>query len=449
MFKVFFLSDQPKKESLFVTGFVPMTQCEFTIELEKPEKKGFVIVQTPGGKIVITRKSSGEYSVESYFRDVSENLASERMMIPANGGKITLKIKFDGITRTNTISGNDQNPVCTPFYSPSRSQLKYPSFSTGYIKISTIALPDQGASTAVLYSVSQSAPRKLVTPLGDKSCQPFGFDGPHAFSTIKNGLAYMKKSGDRGTIWFDILYLLDKEYTAFLASFIRDECWEAGIHYSKSLETLPSPEAFQLLSDEYDQISSLLDTPPESWCSLRNGDNVHFANYASDTFNMVWRNGDCGVHAEQNVGGLDDESWEWWNLASAAGMIHPVFVHQTDRDPAQRYSLSYSHFTTWIDNYHANGISIVPFYEWWRVNANTHEMEITGISIQNHRLRFRVKTNGERGLVNVNISPVRDLIINDIKTNEIIPWTDLNGNSVTFYVQSDHEYGIGKKTQKK
>jgi hypothetical protein len=158
---------------------------------------------------------------------------------------------------------------------------------------------------------------------------------------------------------------------------------------------------------------------------------------------MVWRNGDCGVHAEQNVGGLDDESWEWWALASAAGMIHPVFVHQTDRDPAQRYSLSYSKFTTWIDNYHANGISIVPFYEWWRINANTHDMLITDISLHNHRLKFRVKTNGERGLVNVNISPVRDLIIKDLNTNEVIPWKDHDGNSVTFYVRSDHEYALG------
>jgi hypothetical protein len=75
-------------------------------------------------------------------------------------------------------------------------------------------------------------------------------------------------------------------------------------------------------------------------------------------------------------------------------------------------------------------------------------MEITGISIQNHRLRFRVKTNGERGLVNVNVSPLRDLIIKDLKTNEMIPWTDLNGNSVTFYVQSDHEYAIGTQEPK-
>ena len=260
-------------------------------------------------------------------------------------------------------------------------------------------------------------------------------------STIKNGLAYMKKFGDRGTIWFDILFLEDKEYLAFLNSLLLDESWEAGIHYSKSLETLPPSEAFQLLSDEYTTISSQVNTLPKSWCSLRNGDNVHLANYVYDTFNMVWRNGDCGVHAEQNIGGLDDESWEWWDLASAAGMIYPVFIHQTDRDPALRYSLSYSNFKTWIDNYHANGISIIPFYEWWCMNANTHDMHITDISIQDHRLRFRVKTNGERGLVNVPIPAGPYLTIKD-QNGQIIPWTDHNDNSVTFYVESGHEYEI-------
>jgi hypothetical protein len=156
---------------------------------------------------------------------------------------------------------------------------------------------------------------------------------------------------------------------------------------------------------------------------------------------MVWRNGDCGVHAEQNIGGLDDESWEWWDLASAAGMIYPVFIHQTDRDPALRYSLSYSNFKTWIDNYHANGISIIPFYEWWCMNANTHDMRITDISIQDHRLRFRVKTNGERGLVNVPVPAGPYLTVKD-QNGQIIPWTDHNDNSVTFYVESGHEYEI-------
>ncbi|MDD1699565.1 MAG: hypothetical protein LUQ04_02100, partial [Methanoregula sp.] len=306
IFKIFFSGDNPKKESLFIGGLVPMTKCEYSIELEKPSEKGFVIIQTTGGKFIIDRKNSTEYCVDSYFRNTLNKFEFKRTIIPTTEGKIFLKILFDGITKTNTISGNEQNPITTPFYAISRSHLKYPSFSNGYIKISNIALPNQDTSTVFLYSISQAAQRKLITPIGEKKSQPFGFDGPHSHTTIKNGLLYMKKFGCRGTFWFDILYLNDENYTAFLRTLIQHESWEAGIHYSKSLRTLSSDEANKLISEEYDLISSQLNTSLKSWCSFRNGDNVYFANYVYDKFKMIWRNGDTGVQSEQNVGGLED-----------------------------------------------------------------------------------------------------------------------------------------------
>jgi hypothetical protein len=441
-FKNFFLRDNPKKESLFIGGLVPMITCEYTIEFEKPEEKGFVIIQTPGGKIIIERKNSGQYSVDSYSEDTTEKLEIQRMIIPTTDGKISLTILFDGIARTNTISGNDQPPVTTRFFSTSRSHLMYPSFSGGYFKISNIILPNHDASTLRLYSLSQSASRKLITPIGDRKSLPFGLDGPHGFDTIKNGLLYMKKFGYRGTFWFDTGYLKDGDYTAFLKSLLQNESWEAGIHYSKSLTKLSPAESHTIISEEYETISSQLLTPPKSWCSLRNGDTVFHANYLYETFNMIWRNGDAGVRSERKVGGLEDANWEWWNAASNAGIIYPVFTHQTDKDPAQRYSISFSKFKTWIDNYHANGISIIPFHEWWCMNANTHDMVITDISVKNHTLRFRVKTNGEKGLVNVNVSAERDLVIRDYQTQERVNWSVYGDNSITFYVQSNHEYEI-------
>ena len=131
-----------------------------------------------------------------------------------------------------------KNPIATPFYSQNDSQLKYSTFSNGYIKISNIVLPNHESSSVLLYRISQTAPRKFITPIGDKKIQPYGIDGPHDHTTIKNGLLYMKKFGYRGTIWFDILYLQDENYTEFLKSLLQNEFWEAGIHFSKSLTTL-------------------------------------------------------------------------------------------------------------------------------------------------------------------------------------------------------------------
>jgi hypothetical protein len=431
-----------------MSGFVPMTKCEYTIELEKTEKKGFVIIQTPCAKIIIDRKNTDEYYVESFFNSASKKFTFKRMIVPTKDGKILLKVFFDGISKTNTIAGNDQDSIITPFYRLSSSQLKYPSFSQAYIKISIIALPDQGASSTLLYALSQSAPRKLITPIGGKNIQPLGFDGPHDFTTLKNGMMYMEKCGCRGTLWFDIEYLKDEHYTTYLKALIHEKSWEAGIHYSKSLTTLSSADAIALVSDEYETVSSKLSIPPKSWCSLRSMDTVFFANYLFDKFTMIWRNGETGVHSEPDVGNLDDTTWEWWNLASKAGLIHPVFTHQTDREPAIPYSISFSKFKTWIDNYQTNGISIVPFYEWWMINANTHDIDITNISVINNTIKFRVKTNGGRGLINVNISAERDLTIIDLTTSEIIKWIENLDNSITCYVQSNHEYEIFRVEKK-
>jgi hypothetical protein len=94
------------------------------------------------------------------------------------------------------------------------------------------------------------------------------------------------------------------------------------------------------------------------------------------------------------------------------------------------------------------GISIIPFHEWWLINANTHDMLITDITEMDNSLRFRVKTNGERGLVNVHLPADRDLIVTDLDTDGVIAWTESLDNSIVFFVQSDHEYEIFREAKK-
>jgi hypothetical protein len=205
---------------------------------------------------------------------------------------------------------------------------------------------------------------------------------------------------------------------------------------------LSSSEADKLVSEEYNSISSLMSTHPKSWCSLRNGDTSDHADYLFDTYQMIWRNGDPGIYSERSIGALEDETWEWWSRASMAALIYPAFTHQIDRDPAIRYSISYSKFRTWVDNYQSRGITITPFSEWWHINANTNDARITNISVYNRTLRFTATTNGEKALVNVNISQRDDLRILDLSVNKEVGWTNNGDNSITFYVESDHEYQI-------
>jgi hypothetical protein len=57
-------------------------------------------------------------------------------------------------------------------------------------------------------------------------------------------------------------------------------------------------------------------------------------------------------------------------------------------------------------------------------------------------VKFTVKTNGEKGLVNINIPAEKDLKVIDHHTREIINWTVNVDNSITFYIRSNHEYEI-------
>ncbi len=428
-------------DTLYIGGFVPMTHCDYTLELEKTGTSGFVILQTPCAKIIIDRKNALTYSVDSYFMKTTKKTAFTSTIVPAGDGKISLRVHFDGIAKTNTISVNDQDPMVTPFYSLIRSRVKYPVFSNGYIKISNIALRYRDSST-LLYTITQSAPRKLITPVGAKNMLPFGLDGPHDYATVKKGISAMRKYGFRGTIWFDVLYLKDEDNNTFFKSLLSRDSWEAGIHFSKSLSTLSFSEAFDLISHEYHTISSLLNTYPRSWCSLRNGDTSVHADYLYDIYHMIWRNGNPGIYSERSIGALEDETWEWWNPASKAGLVYPVFIHQSDAEPAIGYSISYSKFRTWIDNYQSNGITLIPFSEWWHINANTNDARITDISVKNHVLRFRVTTNGEKALVNVNIVGRDDLRIRDLVTDTPVTWTGNRDGSVTCWVRSTHEYEI-------
>ena len=136
---------------------------------------------------------------------------------------------------------------------------------------------------------------------------------------------------------------------------------------------------------------------------MRNKDNIKHAIYAYENLGMFWRNGDSGVHAEKNVGNLDDNTWEWWESASKEGMAYPSFTHELDLDPAIKYSISRSKFLNWVDTYNSNGASIVSFYEYGQISRNTHEARFDILQHTDNSVIFIAHTNGCDALANVNI----------------------------------------------
>jgi hypothetical protein len=196
------------------------------------------------------------------------------------------------------------------------------------------------------------------------------------------------------------------------------------------------------MEDEYDIISQTIGSSPTTCCSLRNGDELTHATYAYDKFGMIWRNGDAGVHAEHVVGNLEDRTWEWWKRASCAGMISPVFTHRTDEDPAIPWSISYPNFLTWVNNYNARNIKIVPFGRWWDINSNTSQATFNDIESNGRITTFEASSNGVYALANVNIIANSKTEVHDETKGERIKWEQHLDGSITFKVEDKHRYKI-------
>ena len=60
------------------------------------------------------------------------------------------------------------------------------------------------------------------------------------------------------------------------------------------------------MDEESEYVYEQIGKRPTSWCCLRNRDNITHAIYAYNKLGMYWRNGESGVHAEKDVGNLDD-----------------------------------------------------------------------------------------------------------------------------------------------
>ena len=293
-------------------------------------------------------------------------------------------------------------------------------------------------------SINQKADRKFITPIGNSKMISFGLDGPYPRNLIEQGINYLNSKGDRGTIWFDVGDLGNCNQTdlEYLRNLVTNDSWEVGIHFSKELNSLPLEEAYKLMDKEYEYVYEKMGKKPTSWCSLRNNDGIKHAIYAYNKFGMYWRNGDTGVYAENMIGNLDDETWAWWEPASNAGMTHPVFTHQLDKDSAIKYSISSSKFKTWVDNYCSNNVSIVPFYEYSQINRNTHDAYFDNISSNESFITFNAHTNGIKSLINLNTNAGNNTQVYDNTSDKYLDFKDEKDKSITFWVENNHAYNV-------
>ncbi|WP_231593498.1 hypothetical protein [Methanosarcina siciliae] len=431
--------------SLYICGFTPMVKCTYHIsmDIKMDNLHSFVELNSPGSKLVIQEINDGTI-LKSYFESSSGDIGSEIIFLGDAAEKLDFEIMFDGCSKTNTIFAKDGKYIVTPFYNFERQRLPYIDFSNGYLKFTSF-LTGKGRYLHVnIYRISQRADRKFITAIGDRTLVPFGLDGPHVRNTTEKGIRYLNSKDNRGTIWFDIELLeqcsdSDLEY---LRKLVVNNSWDAGVHYSEELNSLPHEQACKVMDEGYSYVYEKIGRKPTSWCSMRNRDNITHAIYAYENLGMFWRNGASGIHAERDIGNLDDDTWAWWEPASGAGMVYPAFTHELDLEPAIKYSISCSKFQNWVDNYNSNKMTIVSFFEYNRIGRNTYDASFDILQYTESFFVFRAHTKGFDALVNVNISAGDNTRVCDNTLEQFFSYKLEQDKSITFRVKNNHIYSV-------
>lgn len=440
-------NEQPKKAgSLYICNLTPAVKCtyQFSIDINTDDERSFIALNSPGSRLIIQKMEDNTTILTSYFQTPSGDIEYKTIPIGNLTGKSNFEIIFDGYNKTNTIYTRDGNYIVTPFYKVERQKLPYVDFSNGYFRFTAFVMGEGNYVNLDIYSLNQKADRKFITPLGSKKVVPFGLDGPHARNTIEQSINYLKSKDSKGTIWCDVNYLQQYNETdlEYLRNLVLNDSWDIGIHYSEELNNLSLEQAYKLMDSEYSEVYEKTGKKPTSWCSLRNEDNITHAIYAYEKLGMLWRNGDTGVNAEKKIGNLDDDTWEWWEIASRKGMIYPVFTHELDQEPAIKYSISSSKFRNWTDNYFSNNMSMTSFYEYSQINRNTYDAYFDNLECKKNLVKFDAHTNGARALINVDIEAGENTQIYDSTAGEFLNYTLEKDKSITYWVEDSHTYTI-------
>lgn len=440
-----YLEEPREVGSLYICNLTPMVKCtyEISMDVSTDDQQSFVELDSPGSKLII-QKIDNSAMLKSYFQSDLVNIKFKTICIGNATERLDFKILFDGENKTNTICTKNGSYIVTPFYNLDRQKLPYVDFSNGYIKLTSFVLGEGTYLDVNISSINQKADRKFITPIGDSRMIPFGLDGPYPRNLTEQGINYLNSKGDRGTIWFDVRDLEKRNKTdlEYLRNLVNNNSWETGIHYSKELDSLPLEEAYKVMDEEYSYVYEKIGHKPISWCSMRNRDNITHATYAYEKLEMFWRNGDSGVHAEKLVGGLYDDTWEWWEPASQHGMSYPVFTHQLDKDPAIKYSISSSKFKAWVDNYDSNNVPIVPFCEYNQINRNTYYAYFDNLEQNKRCVTFDAHTNGVRALTNINISAGSNTQVYDGSLDKPLDFKLEQDKSITFWAENNHTYKV-------
>lgn len=422
-------------------GTYPTVDCNYTMTLsiDRSNQNSQLYLYDPVTYLLVQKYDDGHYIIQSLWTNDSGNVQTSTITIPATditNNEITFSVQNNDSTQNNTITA-DRQQLITPYrYNTSRG-LPYYNLLTPIVFGEFYISDTGGYATAHIYNFTQTINEDTITAYPVSGYTAFGLDWQPA-STAQNGANYMLANGQVGTIWADTAYT-DADHVNFTKSLI-NEGWEPGIHFSQSLTTLSEFQAEALIDANITAYYNLYGCYPTSWCSLSNADNITQAVYVYNKYGAVWRNGYSGVMWLPNDGNLDNSTYSFWQNMFTAGIIYPVFTHQTDLVTApSAYSIDYFKFTAFSDGYRSSGVKIIGFNQYYKQGLAQKQTQISVTDSGNDYIKMNIATNGYPADINI-ATPISGLTV--YKGSNSIPTTQ-TPDGYSFIATENDTYTLG------
>jgi fibronectin type 3 domain-containing protein len=364
-----------------------------------------------------------------------------------NGAVPTIHVTVSGTAKSLTVYYNDAYKVTTPLASWSVQNLPYDPLTMPTLRIDNEVGTGATWVSALLYGIKETVSGGVVTAVPGNDYLSFGIDAPKV-DINSLGTQYMASHGHKGVAWVDVEWMEAQPKQIDYAKALLAQGWELGIHFTTSLSSLSMGEAQLLMKAEYDEVTAIFGVSPTSWCSKYNNDAVEHANYAYTVLGMLWRTGSSGTGYFANIGNLDDNRWsQYWSKISDAQIVYPSFTHNTDQTVADDYSISYSNFVQWVNNY--EGKHIIGFNEYYHRIANQVNTKISYLNyVEGQTLKFSVQCNEFQSRLVINFANAETAVVlkNGNALVKGVDYTVADNNRVILYAGSNDVFEIGAQS---
>lgn len=435
----------------YISGLVPTTTSTVNISLSWTSTytaswAGCAVNINIGGILLNcyhgTLPANPYYVRGQYYNSTGSLISMTAINMGANPYVNATVTSYISNGTANVKIGN--NSLWVPFYRQAYIQdtASY-VFTPDTISISATAATFGSTSDSIIvdmYRVTQTInSSELITAVGSSKHQAIGYDGPHPMTTVYDGMERIRSENMTGTIFADVDYVTNATYMEYLNGLI-DDGWELGIHFSESLDEMSYEDAVALMDVEYNEIGTLFGTPPLTWCSLGNGENATHAAYAKTALNMVWRNYKVvyqNLPGSHNIVNISADYW--MGVANGSYSTAPVYLHETEVEPATSSSVDRSIFHQYLNTTFAGDVRLVGYYEWYKIQSNQFDATFIKTS-DDYGESITASTNGYNAMMVYRWEPTEDTIV--MCDGESVEYSTTPEGYILIEVEDGKEYMI-------